>query len=552
MTTCPVCIENLTVKSTVVCYIKNCAYTTCKKCVQTYLLNTALEPHCMNCRSKWGTDFIIKALGQTFITSTYKTHRATILADKCIAKKEEYLENALLYRENITDKELCDALNKETAELRAAYQRKYDELERTRRRISRRNNILSNTEFVKTEKRVFTMPCQTNDCRGMLDTNYFCLLCAKTTCKMCFTVMEPNHVCNEDSVASATMIKTSSKPCPKCGTRISKIDGCDQMWCVECKTAFSWTRGTIEKGAVHNPHYYQWLREGGNREETAADEPPRCGQPDFDKMIFCFTKIYYIYGGFEVLLETYPDNTVLLKLNALIEPHRDIFKNAYAIAKKITEMISYAHHIDQVALPHLRHLLENQTENHDAIYMYIIGNKSREELGQNLVSIENEVLKINAFIDIYTATHLVLNQVFNTIDNNISNGDKYCLQHLCKNMEFSVKNPEDYNYRFNRVDYHKKIITNLETLFNSKIKQADITYTFVSVVTSLIASVANNVENVEKYLAYSNVEQIKLLIAHNSKKRIDLWDFEKSMLSQVTFTTKSEMLKYIEKYSAMM
>jgi hypothetical protein len=28
----------------------------------------------------------------------------------------------------------------------------------------------------------------------------------------------------------------------------------------------------------------------------------------------------------------------------------------------------------------------------------------------------------------------------------------------------------------------------------------------------------------------------------------DLWDFEKSMLSQVTFTTKSEMLKYIEKY----
>ena len=51
-----------------------------------------------------------------------------------------------------------------------------------------------------------------------------------------------------------------SKPCPKCSTVIYKIDGCDQMWCVKCHTAFSWRTGRIET-RIHNPHYFEWMRE---------------------------------------------------------------------------------------------------------------------------------------------------------------------------------------------------------------------------------------------------------------------------------------------------
>ena len=31
------------------------------------------------------------------------------------------------------------------------------------------------------------------------------------------------------------------------------------MWCTKCNNAFSWSRGTIERGAIHNPHYFDWL-----------------------------------------------------------------------------------------------------------------------------------------------------------------------------------------------------------------------------------------------------------------------------------------------------
>ena len=52
---------------------------------------------------------------------------------------------------------------------------------------------------------------------------------------------------------------------------------CDQMWCPECQTAFSWNKGTIEIGVVHNPHYYDYMRSqnGGVMPRNPRDVP--CG-----------------------------------------------------------------------------------------------------------------------------------------------------------------------------------------------------------------------------------------------------------------------------------
>lgn len=36
------------------------------------------------------------------------------------------------------------------------------------------------------------------------------------------------------------------------------------MWCTECRTAFSWKRGTIVTGVVHNPHYFEYMRRRNN------------------------------------------------------------------------------------------------------------------------------------------------------------------------------------------------------------------------------------------------------------------------------------------------
>jgi hypothetical protein len=120
------------------------------------------------------------------------------------------------------------------------------------------------------------MPCGNTDCRGYLSTQYKCDLCEHHTCAKCFEHIGPvkeegAHTCKPENIESAEFIKKQSKPCPCCGARISKIDGCDQMWCTQCHKAFSWETGNIVSGPVHNPHFYQYQREHGGLPRNPVD-----------------------------------------------------------------------------------------------------------------------------------------------------------------------------------------------------------------------------------------------------------------------------------------
>jgi hypothetical protein len=132
------------------------------------------------------------------------------------------------------------------------------------------------------EVRQFIMKCPFEGCRGFLSSAWKCGTCQKFFCADCHAEkaghQDDTHVCNPDAKATAAMIKQETKPCPKCGIRISKIDGCDQMWCVSCQTTFSWNSGQILLNTVvHNPHYYEYLRRNNNGAlpREAGDVP--CG-----------------------------------------------------------------------------------------------------------------------------------------------------------------------------------------------------------------------------------------------------------------------------------
>jgi len=135
------------------------------------------------------------------------------------------------------------------------------------------------------------------ECPGFLGTDWKCGNCTCRICKYCrdpvgatTRVIPPTpvgegvggdeedeedeedvHRCDADTLATARMMKTDTKPCPKCGTPIHKIEGCDQMFDPQCGTAFSWRTGQIATGVIHNPHYFQWMRENGGVQRQPGD-----------------------------------------------------------------------------------------------------------------------------------------------------------------------------------------------------------------------------------------------------------------------------------------
>lgn len=141
------------------------------------------------------------------------------------------------------------------------------------------------------EQSNFIMKCGNAECKGFLNNHWNCGLCEKKTCKDCHFVGE-HETCDPDTVATVKLLKSDTKPCPKCHSNIFKIDGCDQMWCTQCKTAFSWKTGLIET-KIHNPHYYEWRRQNGGLEREPGDIPGGgCDQPVIDHRFPYFIPVY--------------------------------------------------------------------------------------------------------------------------------------------------------------------------------------------------------------------------------------------------------------------
>ncbi len=133
--------------------------------------------------------------------------------------------------------------------------------------------------------------CPREDCRGFLNDKWLCGVCDLSVCRHCHvglaedeTIVEnvPEgkrlHICDPDQVATARLLARDTKSCPTCKALISKIDGCDQMWCTQCQTAFSWQTGQVEEGRVHNPHYYEWQR---RNKGSVIREPAQPGDVPF-------------------------------------------------------------------------------------------------------------------------------------------------------------------------------------------------------------------------------------------------------------------------------
>ena len=277
---CDICCETYTksIRKDVKCEYSDCGFSCCKVCVRTYLIGTTADPSCMQCKKPWSLKFMVESLNRSFCDKEYKVHRKTLLMERELSKLPETMAIAEKHIQADEEEKKLIGLSCEAKAMRAQIALiKVKRVELIKQEavlntqlynIINQCNIIRNTiyrlrsgtEPVVSERQKFIMACPHSDCRGYLSTQYKCELCKQFTCPDCHEIIgdtkTQDHTCNPDSVASAEAIKKETKGCPKCGVRIFKISGCDQMWCTACNVAFKYSTGKVDTGTVHNPHYF--------------------------------------------------------------------------------------------------------------------------------------------------------------------------------------------------------------------------------------------------------------------------------------------------------
>jgi len=238
---CPVCCDKYTVQLRKAVTCPYCEYTSCSVCLKKYLTEGTLDAHCMGCRRAWNDEFLDLNFTRAFRIGPYKKHREDVLMEREIAilpTRQPRVEAKLKMRE----------VNAQMGDVNKRLQ----ELDTQRSRVLRESHILSAritrytaesegrappawtlTEGEKAatpERAKFIMKCPDGECRGFLSTAYKCGTCQMWACPDCLVVKgkdkDAEHTCDPGQKESVALIVKESRPCPKCGERISKVDGC--------------------------------------------------------------------------------------------------------------------------------------------------------------------------------------------------------------------------------------------------------------------------------------------------------------------------------------
>lgn len=432
---------------------KGCGYKCCKQCIRTYFKDILNEPHCMNCKVEWESEFIITSLNKSYYNNDFKESRKITLMN---IEKSRLPDTQADAKQFILEEEFNTQTNLVKVEIKKLKEQIL---------IKESEIVLIHAQFLQTKKKkdgkkVFIMKCQSTTCNGYLSTSYKCELCNKHTCAKCFDIIENvenvqaaenGHVCKPENVESVTLMKKETRACPGCAVRIYKIDGCDQMWCVECNTAFDWVSGKIVNGAIHNPHYYDYLQKKGNVPRAPGD-------------VLC--------GGLPLVQH------MLQRLAILNTPVNNKKENIVRNLANIHQFVNHIHHEYMTLLNNTYY----QTNLTTLRIKFILNRMPEDTFKQNIYKEYNKNLKTqkkkqllqmvdNVGTDLLQTFNQILEQR-HTIDN------IYVKMH-----EMIYAFCEIINYYNNLVEKHMKLfggtINTIEVLVNSKQMTKELTDTDV-------------------------------------------------------------------------
>jgi hypothetical protein len=343
--TCSICIDNYnkSTRSEVKC--EKCDFKCCRSCVTRYILDSRHEVRCMNCNTNWSRRHLASVFTKSFLQKELKNHYEDLLVEieksrlpETLQKMQEEKERQDKYQNFMLDKDKrymsikmekynllsqqtesklkiflirqkldnenlendeVEKLEQEVIQLKELVEKiippKLTELE-SRKTMIKYEIFAGEKKKEKEEKRVFIKPCPAPDCRGFLSSQWVCGICKVKVCPHCHEMKsqeEQQHTCKPEDVETARLIAKETKPCPKCGVCIQKISGCDQMFCTECQTTFSWAKGTITTGVIHNPHYFEWKKKNGG---VDLNNNNNCNDPLNNTQIYCDHIMNIVYN----------------------------------------------------------------------------------------------------------------------------------------------------------------------------------------------------------------------------------------------------------------
>ena len=444
-----------------------CDLECCRECIRAYLLQTTETPHCMECKNKWELDFTKEAVLSSYLDKTYRQHRKNILFE---LEKARIPQTIPMAEKRKKVRELDYKIKETNNELK--------ELREKVRALENKNYLIKSEKYklinrTARVKREFKHACGVEGCKGFLSSQWKCGICNNWTCPKCFVILGPDkecgHECKEDDVKTAELIKKETRNCPSCATPIYKVSGCDQMWCTQCHIAFSWQTGRKVTGTIHNPHFYQWQRQGGKAPIQNPGNINCGGLPN---------NHYYITNMYKVLLCNYN-----------ITPYRVNFKQ---IEQKVQKSIRtankfhrLANHFHQTVLDRLRRDCQNVRNNDELRIKFILNEIDEESMKKILVRRDKLYNKKLASLQIYELIGTIITEsvqdIFQTsceiLDSYRKNLNNLCEREKENLIENIIKNVN----RFESVrKYANNELLKLSVLYKQTVKVIDDNFDLVS------------------------------------------------------------------------
>jgi hypothetical protein len=441
----------------------------CNDCNEKYILSTP-NPKCMSCNKEWNYEFLRNNFTKSFMNNKYKKYKENILFDieksllpdtqiaiqnrKSIYKK---LDDVLV---QIDELELV-LTNLNRIKTTLQHYVKHDDFNGMSRFLNDQNSEMKKDEGEeKKERKSFIKPCPSDNCRGFLSSQYKCGLCECKVCPDCHEILPKNeneekkssneskqkeeHKCNQETVQTIKSLQKECKNCPKCGTFIYKISGCNMMFCTSCHTAFDWKTVEIETRNIHNPHYFEFLRQNGREDD----------------------EIRRRFGGGEDNVQPVNINDECITYNELTRTLR---------YTKYNDIFRIINHIEQVEIPNYSRTQNIQNRNMDLRILYLENLIDESKFKMQLQKRYKKTQFDYEMIQMFEMFLNVIKDSFTSFIRNLPINDK--------NKLFETFNNHFNNRLWNRFKYYdssklKQEIRNVQIYFKVNIEKIHSKYDY--------------------------------------------------------------------------